>query len=288
MNKVVKRLLVFFIGIPVVFGLCISYHFNHLALNIAAVVVSGICAYEFHRMISNQFTIFNKWLTIMLTILQPVSTYFLVYFKLDTNINTWILLFTYLFIMGAECFVSKSFENSIKKIAGTMLIIFYAGYMVTFITRLTSIELLFTKHGATWFMVLFFIIVFMCDSAAWLFGVLWGKTTRGYFAASPNKSIVGFIGGIAAGIFFACMMQLLLPDFFGSITKDYWKPILIGFCTSIAAIIGDLVESVFKRSCNVKDSGKIMGGRGGLLDSIDSLVLAAPIFYLLVNFVYNV
>ena len=65
-----------------------------------------------------------------------------------------------------------------------------------------------------------------------------------------------------------------------------YSNLILGFVTSLSAIIGDLIESVFKRSCQVKDSGSLIPGRGGILDSIDSIVIAAPIFYIGYNFLF--
>ncbi len=60
----------------------------------------------------------------------------------------------------------------------------------------------------------------------------------------------------------------------------------IGLFTSLAAIAGDLIESVLKRACQVKDSGRLIPGRGGVLDSIDSILIAAPIFYISYTFLF--
>ena len=130
---------------------------------------------------------------------------------------------------------------------------------------------------------LFLIFVFMCDSFAWFFGILFGKSTRGYVAASPNKSLVGFIGGIIGSIACGFAFKYFFPEV---MTVSNLNLFILGFVTSVAAIIGDLIESVFKRSCDVKDSGSLIPGRGGVLDSIDSVVIAAPIFYIGYNFLF--
>ena len=114
-------------------------------------------------------------------------------------------------------------------------------------------------------------------------GILFGKSTRGFVAASPNKSLVGFIGGIAGSVASGCLFKYFFSEI---ITISYPRLIILGIITSLAAIIGDLIESVFKRSCNVKDSGTLIPGRGGVLDSIDSLLIAAPIFYIGYNFLF--
>ena len=115
--------------------------------------------------------------------------------------------------------------------------------------------------------------------------MLLGKNNRGVVAASPNKSVAGFAGGYVGCILASLIAQAALPHIFSG---SLWKSIVFGVLVASAAIVGDLVESVFKRSAGVKDSGVIMPGRGGVLDSIDSLLFAAPVFYLSLLMLYGV
>ena len=134
------------------------------------------------------------------------------------------------------------------------------------------------------YMALFLVMVFGTDSFAWFFGMLFGKNNRGYIKASPNKSIAGFIGGIFATVIVVFLVTRYIPVFskyFSHISN--LEIISLTVVTSLFAIIGDLIESVIKRAVDVKDSGNIIPGRGGILDSVDSLLLAAPVFYLLVK-----
>ena len=92
---------------------------------------------------------------------------------------------------------------------------------------------------------------------------------------SPNKSIAGFIGGYLGALFIATIIY-----YFSRLAgMKLWEMVVVTVCTTTAAIAGDLVESMLKRACNVKDSGWIVFGRGGILDSMDSLLFAAPVFY---------
>jgi phosphatidate cytidylyltransferase len=101
-------------------------------------------------------------------------------------------------------------------------------------------------------------------------------------AASPNKSIAGFIGGFAASILISLGAALVFPGVFQSAKMPVIPAALIlGLGTGLAAALGDLTESVLKRSAGIKDSGTLIPGRGGVLDSIDSIALAAPVFYCL-------
>ena len=278
MNKVAQRLLVFFIGVPAVIAIVSLSQFNYIALNIIVTVASAFAANEFYNMAKNKYKLFPKTAIIIFTALQPFFAYNFILIDMDFANLIWIMVLEIFLFMGAESLFSKNFDFSLEKISTTLLIMFYCGYMMTFLTRLTSL-----KENATIFIYLYFILVFMCDSGAWFFGVLFGKSTRGFFKASPNKSLVGFFGGIITAIACGILFKFIFPTiFFGSI----WKIIIVSIATSLAAIIGDLIESVFKRSLGVKDSGNIIPGRGGLLDCLDSLILGAPVYYIGIHFLY--
>ncbi|MBO4533089.1 MAG: phosphatidate cytidylyltransferase [Treponema sp.] len=278
MNKVAKRLLVFFIGLPLVIAIVSLHYYNHIALNIVATVVSALAANEFYNMARNRFQMFPKTAVIIFTTALPFIAYNFVLLDMDLSYLTWVLVFDIFAFMGAESLCGQSFENSLEKIAVTILIIFYCGFMITFIPRMCSI-----KEDSTIFIYLFFILVFMCDSGAWFFGILLGKTTRGFFKASPNKSLVGFAGGIITSMACALLFKFLFPVVFYG---PFWKILIVAATTALAAIVGDLIESVFKRSCDVKDSGTLIPGRGGLLDCIDSIILGAPIYYMGIHILY--
>ncbi len=278
MNKILKRLLVFFIGVPLVILIVSLSYLNHIAMNILSIAAAAIAANEFYNMASLKVKLFPRAAIIIATALLPLITYFSILFNVDLSYLIWFLILELFAFMGIESLVADNFEDSVIKIGITFLILFYCGFMLTFITRMTSIP----EH-ATIFLYLYFILVFMTDSGAWFFGVLFGKTTRGFFKASPNKSLVGFFGGIITAIACGILFKFIFPEiFFGSI----WKIVIVSFVTALGAIVGDLIESVFKRSFGVKDSGSIIPGRGGLLDCLDSLILGAPVFYIGIHFLY--
>lgn len=277
MNKTIKRLLTFFIGLPLVFGIvCLSYC-NHLLLQIAISLFAVMGANEFYNMLCTKKAVFPKPVVLILTAILPYITYLFILSNMSLEITPWFFICISIFLMAIECFFVKSFENSISKISYTTLIIFYCGFLITFLSRLTTVD------NSSYIICLFLLFVFMCDSGAWFFGVLFGKSTRGYIAASPNKSLVGFIGGIISSVASGVVYKLIFSDI---IYIPFGKLVIIGLATSVAAIIGDLIESVFKRSCEVKDSGNLIPGRGGVLDSIDSVLIAAPIFYICYHFIF--
>ena len=278
MSKVVKRLLTFFIGVPIVLAIVFCDYLNHLPLQVVLGIFAVLGANEFYNMMQEKgIKLFTREILLIATALLPMACYTFILYGLSLDITPWLFIAIVIILMGFECFSAKTFENSLQKIAYSVLIIFYTGFLLTFISRMTLLP------DSRYVISLFLIFVFMCDSFAWFFGILFGKTTRGYVAASPNKSLVGFIGGIAGSIGCGFVFNYFFPDIM--VISNLHLAIL-GLVTSLAAIIGDLIESVFKRSCGVKDSGKLIPGRGGVLDSIDSIVIAAPIFYIGYNFLF--
>lgn len=281
MNKLTQRLLTFFIGIPIVLGIVFIDYWNHLPINALACIVSAFAADELYRMFQKKTPLLNRKLLIILSCVMPLTEYLIMTFSrfsTETEYSAWTFLIAAMILMGAEAFGHKSFEDSNKRLPASVFIVFYCGFLLTFITRITLFK------ESTIFLGLFLFTVFMNDSLAWLFGVLLGKNNRNIFAASPNKSIAGFIGGIFGAIASCILAKYIWPELFKG---PLYYSVILGFLTSIAAITGDLIESVFKRSSDIKDSGNVIPGRGGILDCIDSIVFSAPIFYVASYFLFH-
>lgn len=300
MNKVVSRLLIFFIGIPAVLGLVFLKAYNHLALHIAICIASFLASYELYDIFSKKIKLAPKPLVIFCSVIIPVvaaiscvlPAFVNVSFFNNQEIITYAFIFSFLLILAYEVLTAKSFEDSNARLAGSVFIVLYSGYLVTFISRMTVFSKVLVNNESVKiaqdvsipFICLFLFMVFICDSLAWFFGMLFGKNNRGYIKASPNKSIAGFVGGTVGSILSGVLGYFIWPDVFsGSIIKV----IVLGLLIALSAIIGDLVESIFKRSADCKDSGHIIPGRGGLLDSVDSILMAAPVYYLLVSLMYG-
>ena len=153
-------------------------------------------------------------------------------------------------------------------------------------TRISGIASENVPNASFAFLATFLVLVFISDSAAWLFGMLFGKNNRGVLLASPNKSVAGFIGAFVGSFVFAVIMtHLVFKDVFAT-TNLLPKTAILSVVICTAAIIGDLAESVFKRSAEVKDSGNVVLGRGGVLDSVDSIFMAAPFYFYLIKLLF--
>jgi phosphatidate cytidylyltransferase len=121
------------------------------------------------------------------------------------------------------------------------------------------------------FLIFLLLIVWMNDIAAYIIGTAVGKRKLAP-KISPKKTIEGSI----AGIVFSVATIILLNRW---LQYDLSKLFFIGMTVSIIGQFGDLFESMLKRSADIKDSGTIIPGHGGVLDRFDSLLFAAPVFY---------
>ena len=133
-----------------------------------------------------------------------------------------------------------------------------------------------TREAGLEFIIFALLVVWVTDSGAYFTGRAFGKNKL-WPEISPNKTIEGFVGGIVLAVIAAIIMQLIAP--FENISVG-----LLIFVTIVASIfgqMGDLVESAIKRHYDVKDSGKILPGHGGILDRFDSLLFVLPLLSLL-------
>lgn len=128
-----------------------------------------------------------------------------------------------------------------------------------------------------WAVMAVLFTVFAADTGAFFVGRAFGRH-RMAPAISPKKSWEGFVGGLAAAIAMAFVILYRDRDDFLSIPES----LLLGLVIALAAVLGDLFESAVKRDLEVKDSGRVLAGHGGMLDRLDSLLWAGPAAYFLV------
>jgi len=124
---------------------------------------------------------------------------------------------------------------------------------------------LLTALGITW----------GADSGAYFVGRAWGKRKLAPYI-SPNKTIEGVYGGLIAGM----VVGLGFGFWAGTATGDLGWLALVAFVTVLASVVGDLFESLLKRHAGVKDSSQLIPGHGGLLDRLDAIFAALPVFAL--------
>lgn len=118
-----------------------------------------------------------------------------------------------------------------------------------------------------------FLLIWTSDTFAYLTGRTFGKTKL-LKRISPNKTVEGFVGGTV----FCFGASILIAQYFTSLTLTQW--IIIAGLVSVFGVLGDLIESMFKRQAGVKDSSDLIPGHGGFLDRFDSVIFAAPFIFI--------
>lgn len=124
----------------------------------------------------------------------------------------------------------------------------------------------------------YFMLIWVFDSGAYLVGVNFGKHKM-FPKISPKKSWEGAVGGTV----FAAMFAYLLSLYVDELSFFDWS--VIAVIAIVIGTVGDLVESLLKRSVNIKDSGNILPGHGGILDRSDSILISSPFVFVYLNFV---
>ena len=270
------RLITVLLGVPFVLSLIFFVpQLNFIAFSLFVVLMSVLGSLEMSRLLFGKNTIISY-----LAPLLPLIQYLQGIFELNGQITdmAFVLLLLFAFSLEIKLGESDDFKTSLERAAKSALLILYPGYFLSFILRLLALE------GVNSFVLItYFILVFGNDISAYVWGRLFGKNNKGIVKVSPKKSVAGFVGSFFStiGLSFACF----------AIFKDHLPQAsmamrtLLGIGVSITANIGDLIESVFKRSAGVKDSGNIFPGRGGALDSLDSEIASAPIFFLIFSMI---
>lgn len=179
-------------------------------------------------------------------------------------------IFSLLFIIELFRLEKKPIQNLGIAILGIMYIAVPLAYVykIGFVSADSSVIAFNPK-----LILAFFIIVWTNDTAAYFVGSAIGKHKL-FPKISPKKSWEGFFGGVFFGILVGYINYLVI----GELSMLQW--LIAAFVAVIFATLGDLVESSFKRSLDIKDSGTLLPGHGGILDRLDGIFLSAPMFYL--------
>src|SRR5438270_4190228 len=180
-----------------------------------------------------------------------------------------------IFVLGlcVRQFVSTHNTAGILAISTTLFGLMYVPWLLNFIQKINF----FPKANGTYYVLYFILVTKFSDTGAYAVGSLIGKHKM-IPRISPGKTWEGFGGAILfsmlASLLFVRLFQHKMPG------MTYLHAIILGIILSVTAVVGDLIESIFKREAGVKDSGKFFPGIGGILDLLDSLLFNAPIMYL--------
>ncbi len=211
----------------------------------------------------------NRWLSYLISVLM-----FGISFCVAKGViggKYFLMLFPFfILIMASELFRNK--QKPIENITVTIFSVVYLALPLSFINFIVFSEIIPGDSYSPKLLIALFILIWVYDSGAYLFGVSLGKH-RLFERISPKKSWEGAIGGT----FTALAAALIISGYVPEIKVIHW--IAIGILTVVSSTFGDLTESMFKRYFEVKDSGQILPGHGGILDRFDSLMFAGPVIF---------
>ena len=158
---------------------------------------------------------------------------------------------------------------------------FYIGLLYPFVYLIRGDSIWMGEAPGQWW--LFFLLgsLWLGDTAAMFFGKMFGKHKLAPIV-SPNKTVEGFIGGFIGAVVVAMVFKI----FWLNETNAYHL-IVISILIGLFGQLGDLVESLWKRSLGIKDSSAIIPGHGGVLDRFDSLLFSAPVLYLYLKYIMH-
>lgn len=233
--------------------------------------------YEFFYMIKKKGIPIYSYVGILIGALIPLSIY--TRFELTRNWELLFIVLAFLIILFMQ-FARDDNSNATVGISTTLFGVLYVAWFFSFLVKIRMM----LPDGAGVKLLAFIIIVAKSgDIGALLIGTKFGKHPL-IPRVSPNKSIEGCLGGLAFSMIFAFLCRSFIP---AMLNFSNVQIILMGAFFGAVGQLGDLSKSLIKRDCNVKDSGKLLPGMGGVLDVIDSLLFAAPAFYLYMSSVLN-
>lgn len=240
--------------------------------------VSGLA--EFYGLAEKRELVCFKWWGLLGGLLLMLGTFLNLTGQIGTSgsparVNDFETSFLILFVLGlCLCqFFSRSNTAGILAIATTLFGLMYVPWLLNFIQKINF----FPGVDGHYYLLYFVLITKISDSGAYVVGSLIGRHKM-IPRISPGKTWEGFGGALLASIGFS----LLFVKLFGTkmLGMNWIHAIILGLLLGLAAVVGDLIESIFKREAGVKDSGRFFPGIGGILDLLDSLLFNAPIMYL--------
>jgi phosphatidate cytidylyltransferase len=200
------------------------------------------------------------------------------------RVNDFETSFLIIFVLGlcVRQFVSKQTMTGVVAISTTLFGLMYVAWLLNFIQKINFFPFQnyfpLARGDEGHFYVLYFILVTkFSDCGAYCVGSLIGKHKM-IPRISPGKTWEGFGGAIVVSTLASVVFAKLAGPRLAGMTLIH--AVILGVILSAAAVIGDLIESLFKREAGLKDSGQLFPGIGGILDLLDSLLFNAPLMYL--------
>ncbi|MFC2005001.1 phosphatidate cytidylyltransferase [Chloroflexota bacterium] len=238
------------------------------------VAIWGVMAvFEFYRMVAASkalpLTYFGLIWTLLFILSRNSDLLALLKPHFDLNLLTPLLLTSVVVLPLIWLLLRWQKDGALAGWVWMVAGILYVGWLLSYLVALRDLD-----DGRNWIFLALF-ATFASDTAAFFTGRAFGRHKLAP-DISPGKTWEGAIGGIFGAIIFSLFFMLPTPLI---LPVNLWQVVLLGLLVSIFGQLGDLAESLFKRSMGVKDSGNLIPGHGGFLDRIDSVVFAGVVVY---------
>lgn len=254
-------------GILFVGGIAGSIYAHPIAFFLVCLLVATLGMLELSRLLERKYGRLN----IFASLLLGLSFQILVFLDSQYNIDrSWYVILMPMVWLPFVYELFKGGENPFQRIALTLMVPIYISLPLSFLFLTGCINGAFQSE----ILLGFFILVWCNDSGAYVVGVTMGKHKL-YERISPKKTWEGFVGGIVFTLIAAYLVHSI------SEISSLWVWLAAAITVSIFGTIGDLVESMLKRNVDIKDSGSILPGHGGVLDRFDAVLFAAPMVFAL-------
>ena len=278
MQEVPKRVLVAIGLIPIVLG-CIW--FGGPALVSMLSLASGLAAWEYYRLAEARGVRPLRALGIVLSAVIPMLVH-------ARFVGFWVppvsLVALLIPVLLTVTLFARGVSGAPMAVVGdTLAGVVYTGGMLSFAYALRYHEFVVDAAGGTALVMLPVLVTWLNDSGAYFAGRTFGRVKL-MPTVSPKKTWAGAYGAVITSVAATWIIAAFILPRLAHLTLRIPGIIVVGIGLSLAAQVGDLAESMFKREAGVKDSSQLIPGHGGVLDRVDSLLFTLPVGYVLLGF----
>ena len=301
-GEMIKRVITALIAIPIVISVIISTDpiFLVLALGLTSILLT-------FEIISFNGEETDKWhitiIALLISLLYFCKYLFLINKISELECNRFIYLLTFFSVIlpSVREIFKNSFEFSLKRIGLSVLAFVYVGIVFSHAIEIRFLSHFLSTNNPIYFfpdqlggvyLIYVFTIAWLCDAGGYFIGKYFGQKKMGLLA-SPNKSWWGLFGGFAFVVIGYFVWYEAIKVIFPTVInhtifyKNHGYGISISILLAIFSQLADLIESVYKRSADVKDSGQMIVGHGGIFDAIDSVIVPVFLFFYILIFTYT-
>lgn len=281
-----SRLITAFILIPLVIAALFWLPLSGFA--ITTIVICMLAAWEWGQLAGLKTRQQRIWLAVICGLLLAAMLFTLQPYQRDLHqyqvegslwaaLGWWIVALFLVLSYPASAALWRS-SRPLRLIFGVLTVVPFFWGMVA----LRQYHYESDHFAGAWWLLFIMVLVWGADSGAYMFGRLFGKHKLAP-KVSPGKTWEGFFGGLLTSAIIAWLFAVMAPLAVAPVTL-----VICAVVATLASVLGDLTESMFKREAGIKDSGNLIPGHGGILDRIDSLTAAVPVFACLLLLVFRI